>query len=235
MPQGFNNSQKNKSLIIAIDGTASSGKGTLASKMASHFNLPYLNTGALYRLSALCIISKKIPIENFENNLSSLDLLELKTDSNLRELERELENKELFTENVGAVASVIARSKKLRKLLFVFQTSFVAKAKQDFGGCVLDGRDTTTVICPDADFKFFITAKVEVRAKRRQMQLGSNDYESILQALSSRDKSDFNRIEAPLKIADDAIVIDNSEISAAQCLQQALEIIESSSKGLNQK
>jgi len=212
-------------MIIAIDGTASSGKGTLAKNLAEHFKIPYFNTGALYRLIAFRILTQKVEIKNFENFLPSLVNHEFLANKNLSLIAKELEKDELFSEEVGAVASEVAKSKKLRAELFDFQRNFVAIAKKNFGGCVLDGRDTTTVICPDADFKFFITAEVEIRAKRRQLQLGLKNYEEILNSLKKRDDNDFNRAESPLKIAPDAHIINNSKLSAQDCLLCTLEII----------
>lgn len=204
-----------KSLVIAIDGPSASGKGTLAKKIAAHFNLPYLNTGALYRLVAFRVMQQKIDPNSFEEHLSNLV-------KNITE--NDLEPEELFSEKVGAVASVIAKSPKLRAALFDFQKYFVADGKKQRGGAVLDGRDTTTIICPDADFKFFVTADVEIRAKRRFAQL-QTDYEEILAQLKKRDENDLNRKDAPLKIAADAVVIDNGNLSIEEGFQKILKII----------
>ncbi len=200
-----------KNLVIAIDGPSASGKGTLAKKIAAHFDLPYLNTGALYRLVAFRVLQQKIDVENFEEKISELV-------ANISE--SDLENEILFGEDVGSVASVIAKNPKLRAALFDFQRDFVKSEK----GAVLDGRDTTTVIAPDADFKFFVTADVEIRARRRFNQLQSN-YEEILAQLKKRDENDLNRKDAPLKIAPDAVVLDNGSLSIEEGFQKILEII----------
>ncbi len=197
-----------KPLIIAIDGPSASGKGTLAKKLATHFNLPYLNTGALYRLLALRVIEQKIDQENVEGLVKNIS-------------EKDLENENLFSEDVGAVASVIAKNPKIRAALFDFQRNF-AKSEE---GAVLDGRDTTTVICPDADYKFFVTADVEIRAKRRFNQLKTTAYEEILAQLKKRDENDFNRQDAPLKIASDAHIINNGNLSIEEGFQKILKII----------
>ena len=197
-----------KPLIIAIDGPSASGKGTLAKMLAAHFNLPYLNTGALYRLLALRVIEQKIDQENVEKLVENI-------------FEKDLENEKLFSEDVGAVASVIAKNPKIRAALFNFQRNF-AKSKE---GSVLDGRDTTTVICPDADYKFFVTADVEIRAKRRFNQLKMTAYEEILAQLKKRDENDFNRQDAPLKIASDAHIINNGNLSIEEGFQKILKII----------
>jgi cytidylate kinase len=206
-----------KKLVIAIDGPSASGKGTLAKKIAQHFDLAYLNTGAIYRAVAFKMISLKISFDDFEQNISNL-IADIS--------EADLEKEELFDEVVGATASIIAKSFKLRDALFNFQKNFVEEGKKSKNGCVLDGRDTTTIICPDADFKFFVTADVEIRAKRRSQQIGG-DFEEILQQLKKRDDNDFNRQIAPLKIADGAFIINNGNLTIEEGFQQALQIINS--------
>jgi cytidylate kinase len=205
----------NKKLVIAIDGPSASGKGTLAKKIAQHFDLSYLNTGAIYRAVALKMISSKINFDDFDQNIPNLI-------ANISEAD--LEKEELFDEVVGATASIIAKSFKLRNALFDFQKNFVEEGKKNKNGCVLDGRDTTTIICPDADFKFFVTANVEIRAKRRAEQI-AGDYAEILGQLKKRDENDFNRQFAPLKIADGAFIINNGDLTIEEGFQQALQII----------
>lgn len=209
-----------KSLVIAIDGPSASGKGTLAKKLAAHFNLPYLNTGALYRLIALRAMQQKIEVSIFENHIDQLV-------ENITEAD--LEPEELFSENVGALASVLAKNPKLRAALFEFQKKFVAEGKKNNAGAVLDGRDTTTIICPDADFKFFVTAAVEIRARRRFNQLQTN-YDEILAQLKKRDENDINRADAPLKIAADAHLIDNGNLSIEEGFHKIRQIIEEENK-----
>lgn len=204
-----------KSLVIAIDGPSASGKGTLAKKLAAHFDLPYLNTGALYRLVAWRVMERKIDPNVFENHIADL----VKNIS-----EKDLKPEELFSEKVGAVASVIAKNPKLRAALFAFQKDFIASGKKEKGGAVLDGRDTTTVVCPDADYKFFVTADVEIRAKRRFVQLQSS-FDEILAQLKKRDENDLNRADSPLKVAPDAVVLDNGNLTAEEGFQKILQII----------
>jgi cytidylate kinase len=207
----------NKKLVIAIDGPSASGKGTLAKKIAQHFDLSYLNTGAIYRAVAYKMIELKINFDDFDQNIPNLI-------ANISEAD--LEKEELFDEVVGATASIIAKSFKLRNALFDFQKNFVEEGKKNKNGCVLDGRDTTTIICPDADFKFFVTADVEIRAKRRAEQI-AGDYAEILGQLKKRDENDFNRQFAPLKIADGAFIINNGDLTIEEGFQQALQIINS--------
>jgi len=209
----------NKKLVIAIDGPSASGKGTLAKKVARHFGLAFLNTGAIYRLVALRVIEKKFDPQNIDSEISVLC-------ANIRE--EDLENEKLFGEDVGSVASVIAKNQNLRKALFDFQRDFVEKGKREKNGCVLDGRDTATVIAPEADFKFFVTADVEIRAKRRAAQLANVSYAEILAHLKQRDENDINRKDAPLKVADGAHIIDNGNLSIEEGFQKILKIINSS-------
>ncbi len=221
-----------KSFLIAIDGPSASGKGTVAKKIAAHFNLPYLNTGALYRLVALRAIQQNIDFKNYHSEQLACHPALVAGSSLLSDIsESDLENEELFSEEVGATASIIAKNQQLRAALFDFQIDFVAKGKKEKNGATLDGRDTTTVICPDADYKFFITAAVEIRAQRRFDQLKKQGkevfYEEILSQLKKRDESDFNRQEAPLKIAADAVVIDNGNLSIEEGFQKILQTINS--------
>jgi len=207
-----------KKLVIAIDGPSASGKGTLAKKVAQHFGLAFLNTGAIYRLIALRVIERKLDPQNIDSEISVLC-------SNIRE--EDLENEKLFGEDVGSVASIIAKNQKLRQTLFDFQRDFIEKGKKEKNGCVLDGRDTATVIAPEADFKFFVTADVEIRAKRRAAQLTSVPYAEILAHLKQRDENDTTRKDAPLKVAQGAHIIDNGNLSIDEGFQKILKIINS--------
>ena len=207
-------------IIIAIDGPSASGKGTLAKKLANYFDLPYLNTGALYRFVAYKMIIEDIKLEDFEKNISLL----------LKDIDQEsLENNELFTEKTGVRASIIAKNLKLRQELFKFQRDFVKNSSNNSGGVVIEGRDTTTVICPEANYKFFVKADVEIRAKRRFEQLQKNDkdlnYQEILEQLKKRDENDFNRKNSPLKKAKDAIEIDNGTLSIEEGFNLLLKYI----------
>lgn len=212
--------EERKNLVIAIDGPSASGKGTLAKKIAAHFGLAYLNTGAVYRLIALRVIEKKIDANSFDKEIAALT-------KNISE--NDLENEKLFGEDVGAVASIIAKNKELRAAIFDFQRDFVTRGKKEKNGCVLDGRDTTTVICPDADYKFFVTADVEIRAQRRFVQLKNIPYEVILNQLKTRDENDLNRADSPLIIAPDAVIIDNGKLSIEEGFLRMTNVIARSS------
>jgi cytidylate kinase len=187
--------------IIAIDGPTASGKGTLAKRLAQFYGLPYLNTGALYRAVALHVL-KNCP----ENLLEEGKVVELLPGVDFSDLE----NPELYSEEVSASTPKIAKIPELRKFLFNLQSNFANQA----GGAVLDGRDIGTAICPQASYKFFITASVEERAKRRYQEVLAKgeviDYNEILNSLKERDRRDSERVVSPLRKAEDALEIDTT-------------------------
>ena len=210
---------------IAIDGTSASGKGTLAKKLSEKYAIPHLDTGLMYRKVASEIL------KNTDYN----NLLELSCQiANIFSFEN-LQNEELRTENIAQMASKIAVFPALRNMLKLKQKEFVYKSKEQFGGCVLDGRDIGTKILPNANFKFFIDASIEIRAKRRLLEknisfLHENDEKCMLQTLTvkmvERDNIDRNREDSPMVPAKDAFVIDTTTINADQLLSIATKLIE---------
>lgn len=213
-----------KNIIIAIDGPSASGKGTLAKKIAKYYNFKYLNTGALYRLVAYKMLRDNII--NLEKNIDKL----------VENIDKEdFEDKRIFLEEIGVKASEIAKEQILRDKLFDFQVNFVKNAISNKDGVVIEGRDTTTKICPDAHLKFFITASPEVRAKRRFEELKEQNikYEEILNQTKERDFNDFNRKINPLQIVKDANFIDNSELSIEESFDKMKRIIDLKIKEIN--
>ena len=210
---------------IAIDGTSASGKGTLAKKLSEKYAIPHLDTGLMYRKVASEILKKT----DYNN------LLELSCQiANISSFEN-LQNEELRTENIAQMASKIAVFPALRNMLNLKQKEFVYKSNEQFGGCVLDGRDIGTKILPNANFKFFIDASIEIRAKRRLLEknisfLHENDEKCMLQSLTEkmveRDNIDRNREDSPMVPAKDAFVIDTTSINADQLLSIATKLIE---------
>ena len=210
---------------IAIDGTSASGKGTLAKKLSEKYSIPHLDTGLMYRKVASEILKKT----DYNNLLeSSCQIAKLSSFENLQ-------NEELRTENIAQMASKIAVFPALRNMLKLKQKEFVYKSKEQFGGCVLDGRDIGTKILPNANFKFFIDASIEIRAKRRLLEknisfLHENDEKCMLQTLTEkmveRDNIDRNRENSPMVPAKDAFVIDTTSINADQLLSIATKLIE---------
>ena len=212
---------------IAIDGTAGAGKGTLAKNLSKKYGYPYLETGLIYRKVAFELINK-----SFEDavNLEHLSCSVAKS-LNLNDLDKS----ELRSEKTAALASKIAQFPKLRKILNNVQVEFSNKNKKQYGGCILDGRDIGTAILPKANFKFFITASLEIRAKRRLLEknisfLHENDEKCMLHALMNkmreRDRLDSNRKISPLVPAKDAYVIDTSSINPQELLLKVADIIE---------
>jgi cytidylate kinase len=199
-------------MIIAVDGPAAAGKGTIARALAKHFGFHFLDTGALYRMVGLAAIragGEPITTQSAIAAALSLDPSSF-ADSDLR------------TEKVGAAASIVAVIPEVRAALLEFQRSFARRPP----GAVLDGRDIGTVVCPDAHAKLFITASAEVRARRRQAELGAEDYDAVLADIRARDERDSKRATAPLLAAKDAVTIDTSEMDIAAAVAAAIGAVE---------
>ena len=208
-------------MIIAIDGSAASGKGTLAKRVAAEFGYDYLDTGALYRAVALSLLKAGVNSNNIDekqavNSASELDLSLTQT-------------AEIRTDNVAALASIVAAISPVRAELLALQRSF-ATAPPSGKGAVLDGRDIGTIVLPDADIKFFIDADLDIRAERRTKELlqagQSVMFRDVLEDMKARDDRDRTRPVAPLKAADDAITIDTSKTDATAVLALALSYID---------
>lgn len=204
--------------VIAIDGTFASGKGTLAKKLAAHYNLAYLDTGKLYRAVAKAILDEGADPNNEVSATTAAQEL------GKSDLMAQLADPELKSGPVGAAASKVAVHKKVRAALFDLQRGFAAK------GAVLDGRDIGTVICPDADVKIYVDAKPEIRAQRRHAELvGYGEtltYEDVLAQLTERDSRDMGRKDAPLKPALDSHFLDSSKLGIEDAFAMACKIID---------
>ncbi len=200
--------------IIAIDGVSASGKGTLAKLLANHFGCKYLSTGNLYRLVARDVISQNIDISSIDK------IIEVGQNINLDDLESDLSDGE-----IANVASKVAQISSLRKILNIIQRNWVKGHKI----AIIEGRDIGTVIFPDADVKLFMTASLDARAKRRytELQKKSNQvvYEEVYEDLRARDQRDQSREISPLVQADDAFVIDSTNMSIEDVLENALSFI----------
>ncbi len=212
---------------IAIDGTAASGKGTLAKKLAKKYGFIHLDTGLLYRKVANELIIKK------KDNSTNLEYYSFEVAKNLNFLK--LKKEDLRSEKTAKLASLIATYPKLREVLNSIQKEFVNNNKSKFPGCVLDGRDIGTKILPNANFKFFIDASIDIRAKRRLLEknisfLHENDEKCMLQSLiremKERDMLDSSRTTSPLVPASDAHLIDTSYMNADELLLKVTKIIE---------
>jgi CMP/dCMP kinase len=204
-----------RSIVIAVDGPAASGKGTIARALAAHFNLPHMDTGALYRSAALNLWRwGGDPASEFEAVRACGD-----PGSNF-------EDPELRSEPVSRIASKISAYPAVREALLQRQRDFAAHE----GGAVLDGRDIGTTIAPEADAKLFVTASLEVRAQRRVRELLERGmpahYEDVLLDLKARDERDTTRSAAPLAQAADADLLDTSGLTIEEAVEKAIRLVE---------
>jgi CMP/dCMP kinase len=203
-------------LLIAIDGPAASGKGTLARRLAERYDLPHLDTGLTYRALAKAMLGANLPLDDQDAAIYTAETVDLS----------KLDRKVLAAHEVGEAASKVAVIPQVRKILVEKQRAF---ARQP-GGAVLDGRDIGTVVCPDATVKLYVTASAEVRAKRRfdeeLMRTGDADYEAILEDIERRDARDMGRTDSPLKPASDAHLLDTSNMGIEAAFSAAVAIIE---------
>ena len=193
-------------IVIAIDGLAGSGKGTIAKNISSFYNFPHLDSGILYRSVAyLCH-------KGGENVFDEKRVLKYAQNLNIEEIDFD----KLRTEEIDQISSKISSFSSVRESLKIFQLNF-KKIHSDKSGIVIDGRDITTVIFPDAEIKFYVTASLKDRANRRFEELVLNnpkiDKKLVIKELQKRDQRDMERSVAPLKIAKDAIVIDTSDLT----------------------
>jgi cytidylate kinase len=206
---------------IAIDGTAASGKGTLSDNLSKELKLPRLDTGLLYRKLAFMYI-KSLKLIPTQNTIDNSILKSILNDFDLNDLEPETLKQDLY----GNFASRIGKLDFVRNKLKIIQIEFVKSMMKKKGGCILDGRDIGTEILPNADFKFYIDAPIETRAKRRFKQLyltnKSIEFKDILLDLEKRDNSDKSRKNSPLIISEDSIFIDTEFLNPQQVLKKAL-------------
>jgi CMP/dCMP kinase len=211
-------------MIIAIDGPAASGKGTLAKRLAQHYGLRHLDTGVIYRAVAKALLDAGAELTD-----------EARAATVAMELDPEkFGDPALKSQKVGDAASVVSAIPRVRQALVNFQRQFAARPP----GAVLDGRDIGTVICPDADVKIFVVADPKIRACRRTLEAKSRGEEAdeavILADILKRDERDQNRATAPLKAAADAYLLDNSHLDIESGVRAAIDIIEAVRAGRQQ-
>ncbi|MBB5764945.1 (d)CMP kinase [Methylorubrum rhodesianum] len=208
--------QRNGPLVIAIDGPAASGKGTLAKRLALHYGLPHLDTGLLYRAVALTLIDEGTDLDDTAAAARAASALSAERLSDPRLRERAM----------GEAASRVSSVPEVRAALLSWQRRFAEGAE----GAVLDGRDIGTVVCPEARVKLFIIAAPEERARRRHRELLGRGEETTLAAIladiRARDARDSSRAAAPLKAAEDAVVLDTTELDAEAAFAEAVAIVE---------
>ncbi|MEE2526946.1 (d)CMP kinase [Hyphobacterium sp. HN65] len=203
-------------MIIAVDGTLASGKGTVARGLARHFGLPHLDTGALYRAVAVAVLSAGGDPRDPETARAAARALDPSA----------IAENAIRTAEAGAAASVVAVQQGVRDALFDLQKRFAEQP----GGAVLDGRDIGTVVCPHADVKFYVDADPAVRAERRWRELAARgdtvSLEEIRRQLDERDRRDSSRETAPLMRAEDAILLDTTHLSIDATLAEAVRIVQ---------
>jgi len=209
---------KNK-IKVAIDSPAAAGAGTQAKLISKHYNLFYLDTGKIYRLIANIKIKQP----------SKYSYTYIKKKMNILSI-KDLLNKNLLTDEVGTVASVISKNKKIRQLVHAFQIKCAYNPPRKYNGSCLDGRDITYKIIPDADFKFFITASAKTRALRRYKELKTSNnrisLNEVLKNIKKRDKSDYNRKISPLKRTKDQYLISSENESKRSCFLKIKQIMD---------
>jgi len=203
-------------MIIAIDGPAGSGKGTIARRLAAHFGLPHLDTGLLYRATARALLDEGSRLDDVDKAVGAARGLAL----------LDFEEDRLRGREMGEAASVVAAIPEVRAALIDMQRTFAGRPQ----GAVLDGRDIGTVIAPRAEVKIFVTASPEARAQRRALELRGRgekvDYAGILEDIRKRDERDSTRAEAPLKPAADAHLLDTTDLNIEGAFAAALALVE---------
>jgi cytidylate kinase len=203
-------------MIIAIDGPAASGKGTLGKRLARHYGYRHLDTGVLYRAVGFALLSRGLDLHNEIEAVHAAESLD----------PEHFGNPLLKTQQSGDAASIVSAFPRVREALLNFQRHFAEEPP----GAVLDGRDIGTVICPDADVKIFVVADPAVRARRRTLEAKSRgeaaDEALVLADILKRDERDQNRPVAPLKPAEDAYLLDNSNLDIEGGVRAAIDIVE---------
>jgi cytidylate kinase len=203
-------------MIVAIDGPAASGKGTLARRLAEHLGLPHLDTGLLYRATARALIEEGRDLSDVKAAVAAARGLAL----------LDFDEEKLRGREMGEAASVVGAMPEVRQALIESQRAFARRP----GGAVLDGRDIGTIICPEAEVKIFVTATPETRASRRALELKGRgekvDYVSVLDDIRRRDERDAGRSTAPLRPAEDAAILDTTKLDVETAFQSALAIVE---------
>jgi cytidylate kinase len=212
-----------KKIKVAIDSPAAAGAGTQAKLIAKYYNLFYLDTGKIYRLIANLKLknSKKFTYLYIKKKIKNLKM-------------KDLQNKELLSDEVGICASTIAINKKIRNLVHNFQVKNAYHPPKKYNGSCLDGRDITYKIIPDANFKFFITANIKTRALRRYKELKQLkkkiSFNEVLKSIKKRDKRDYNRKISPLKKTPDSILINTTNLTKRACFLKIKKIMDSKIK-----
>ena len=218
-----------KDIIIAIDGNSGCGKSTTSRLVANYFNYKYLDSGAMYRAVSLFFLNNKILPNQVFNNLDQLDNINIefksKDNSQFTFLNGENVERQIRSDEISSLVSSYSSISEVRKFL-VKNQKLIGKSKK----IVVEGRDITTVVFPDADIKFFMTADIDVRARRRYHEMRVSDNKislsEIRKNLDDRDREDSNRKDSPLLVSDQAIIIDTSHLKIDDQVNKIIKIIE---------
>ncbi len=209
-----------RSIVIAVDGPAASGKGTLARKIAAHYGFAYLDTGSLYRAVGHAVRASGGDPADETAALAAAEALDIS----------KIDDKAIRTPEAGEAASLVAAMPPVRAAILHFQRDFAAHPPGGKAGAVLDGRDIGTVVCPDAQAKLFVIARPEIRARRRWLELKNSGSEltetQVLDDIKERDRRDAERATSPMKPADDAHLLDTSDLSIEAAFGAAVTIID---------
>lgn len=210
------------SFVIAIDGPAASGKGTLARRLAQHYGLAFLDTGSLYRAVGVSVIAVGGDPADERAALAAARALDMSR----------IDERAIRTREAGEAASLVAVMAPVRAAILQFQRDFAARPPGGQRGAVLDGRDIGTVVCPDADVKIFVTASPEVRAHRRWLELKNSGADvseaQVLEDTRERDRRDAERATSPMRPAPDAHLLDTTDLSIEAAFGEAVRIIDKS-------
>ncbi len=216
--------KKRKNIItVAIDSPAAAGAGTQAKYIAEEYNLLYLDTGKIYRvIGKLSLDKKKFNYRNVKNKVSRIKI-------------KNLEDKSLLSDKIAVAASLVAKDKKIRKIIKNFQLNCGYNPPKRYAGSVLDGRDITSVLMKDAMFKFYITADIKTRARRRYLEFKKLKkkitYNEVLKSIKNRDYLDKNRRISPLIKTKDSILINTSKLSKKACFKKIMTIMDKKING----
>tara|TARA_R110000824_G_scaffold118960_14_gene272164 strand:- start:296177 stop:296818 length:642 start_codon:yes stop_codon:yes gene_type:complete len=208
--------------IIAIDGPAAAGKGTLARKLATHYGFAYLDTGSLYRAVGVAVRAEGLDPSDPKAALKAAQTLDV----------TKIDQKAIRTAEAGEAASLVAVIQPVRDAILQFQRDFAQNPPNGLNGAVLDGRDIGTVVCPEADVKIYVTASAEIRANRRWRELKTSGSETseaqVLEDTRERDRRDTERATSPMRPAEDAHLLDTSNLSIEAAFGEAVRIIDKS-------
>ena len=203
-------------MIIAIDGTTASGKGTIAKRLSAHYGLPHMDTGRLYRATGIAALRAGVHLEDAAGVAAVARSLDL----------ADFEEADLRTAEAGKAASIVAAIPDVRLALFELQRAFATQSL----GALLDGRDIGTVIAPEADAKLWVDARVEVRGERRWKELRDQGHNislgEVIEQLRVRDSRDQSRADAPAEMAADAVLIDTTKLTIEAAVEKAIEAVE---------